>query len=125
MSDYKYCRWNLTEDKRELGAAALARHIDQLNPMIPAIQGDSCDVISFSHFLPRGDLLPEKRFLRVPFLVKPEIVLEFMRSWFLLQSKICGSDFLNERLLRLKPDIHVFGHTHIAWDITLDGKSSV
>jgi len=61
-------------------------------------------LITFSHFLPRPELLPEKRFLTLPTL-----------------AKAVGSRFLNERVRRLSPDVHVFGHTHFGWDATIEG----
>lgn len=61
-------------------------------------------VISFSHFLPRQELCPEKRFLLYPEL-----------------PKAAGSDILRERVERLQPDVHVFGHTHFGWDMEIDG----
>mmetsp|Transcript_116101 Transcript_116101/g.300981 ORF Transcript_116101/g.300981 Transcript_116101/m.300981 type:complete len:487 (-) Transcript_116101:29-1489(-) len=60
-------------------------------------------VITFSHFLPRVQLMPEKRFLFQPNL-----------------SKIVGSDFIRRRIDGLQPDVHVFGHSHFPWDMTLD-----
>lgn len=61
-------------------------------------------VISFSHFLPRIELMPEKRFLYLPTL-----------------SKAVGSGYLKKRVEQLEPDLHVFGHTHFGWDSTIDG----
>ncbi len=61
-------------------------------------------VISCSHFLPRQELLPEKRLLKFPSL-----------------AKIAGSQTLAEQVAQLGPDIHVFGHTHLPWDATVGG----
>ena len=61
-------------------------------------------VISMSHMLPRQELCPEKRHLFMPTL-----------------HTIIGSDFLRRRVEALRPQVHVFGHTHFAWDQTLDG----
>ena len=61
-------------------------------------------VISFSHFLPREELCPEKRFLIEPML-----------------TKVIGSRPLREQVERLKPDLHLFGHTHIPLDIEVGG----
>lgn len=47
-------------------------------------------VVSFSHFLPRLELLPEKRFLFLPTL-----------------AKAVGSAFLGERVRALRPHVHV------------------
>ena len=64
---------------------------------------DGEGVISFSHFLPRIELMPEKRFLYLPTL-----------------SKAVGSDYLKRRVEQLRPDMHVFGHTHFGWDTTIE-----
>ncbi len=61
-------------------------------------------LVTFSHFLPRVELLPEKRFLTCPQL-----------------PKAAGSARLGRRVQTMAPDVHVFGHTHFAWDMTLDG----
>jgi predicted phosphodiesterase len=61
-------------------------------------------IISFSHFLPRQELCPEKRFLLEPLL-----------------AKVVGSRFLEKQIRRLKPHVHLFGHTHIPIDLELDG----
>jgi len=65
---------------------------------------ESDTVISFSHFLPRQELCPEKRFLIEPLL-----------------AKVVGSDPLEEQIRRLQPHIHLFGHTHIPIDMELEG----
>eukprot|EP00439_Symbiodinium_sp_Y106_P023264 s5069_g2.t2 len=59
-------------------------------------------VLSFSHFLPRLELMPEKRFLFTPNL-----------------TQIVGSDFIRHRVDMLQPDLHIFGHSHFPWDATL------
>lgn len=40
----------------------------------------------------------------------------------LLQPKAVGSLPVAERVQQLCPDIHIFGHTHFAWDATIDGE---
>ncbi|KAG2434744.1 hypothetical protein HXX76_007632 [Chlamydomonas incerta] len=66
--------------------------------------GGGDDVLSFSHFLPLQELLPEKRYLTFPNL-----------------AKAVGSTYLGRRLRRLRPHMHIFGHTHFAWDAEHDG----
>jgi len=61
-------------------------------------------VVSFSHFLPRIELLPERCYMAYPNLMK-----------------IVGSNFLADRVRGLRPTCHVFGHTHYGWDADIDG----
>ncbi|CAM9155197.1 unnamed protein product [Heterosigma akashiwo] len=61
-------------------------------------------IISFSHFLPRIELCPEKRFLREPMI-----------------TKVIGSDPLERQVRRLGSDLHIYGHLHIPMDIELGG----
>lgn len=51
----------------------------------------------------RLELLPEKRFLFFPNL-----------------AKVVGSTMLGERVAQLRPDVHIFGHTHFGWCVTLN-----
>ena len=68
------------------------------------IARDATPLVTFSHYSPRFECVPEKRFLLEPCL-----------------AKVSGSDDLGELVLSLKPDVHVFGHTHIPIDLDLDG----
>ena len=52
-------------------------------------------------------LLPEKRYLFYPNL-----------------AKAAGSEPLAQRLRALKPDVHIFGHTHFSWDASIEGVQS-
>ncbi|KAM7479545.1 hypothetical protein LguiA_027758 [Lonicera macranthoides] len=109
--DFHACKW-----PRELSnvGTSLALYFDAMNNKnqnaINEIQSSCSQIISFSHFLPRQELCPEKRMLFYPNL-----------------PKIIGSDFLEARLRSIhKVDgsasaCHVFGHTHFCWDAMLDG----
>mmetsp|Transcript_50868 Transcript_50868/g.84313 ORF Transcript_50868/g.84313 Transcript_50868/m.84313 type:complete len:352 (-) Transcript_50868:304-1359(-) len=121
--DYRACRWPAP---LETGDRNLADYFDGLNQLQldrSAIQAAARPkllksvrrweelhypharlLISFSHFVPRIELCPEKRFLRYPDLLKA-----------------VGSLPLGGRVARLKPDLHVFGHTHFGWDAEIDG----
>uniref|UniRef100_A0A061S2J1 Metallo-dependent protein n=1 Tax=Tetraselmis sp. GSL018 TaxID=582737 RepID=A0A061S2J1_9CHLO len=111
MSDFSMCEW--PEGLSPLDDS-LARHFDALND--PAVsnlaaelrrqrrEGRRPPVITFSHFLPLQELLPEKRMLFHPNL-----------------AKACGSDWILPRIRELSPLVHVFGHTHFNWDAEIDG----
>jgi len=36
-------------------------------------------------------------------------------------AKLIGSSWIRSRVEQLRPDLHIFGHTHMCWDMTLDG----
>lgn len=38
-----------------------------------------------------------------------------------LLATVVGSDVLESQVRRLQPDVHLFGHTHIPIDLTVDG----
>jgi len=109
MADFRCCRWPAPLDPL---TTSLAAHFDSLNEPVWAGAGFSARearargeaVISYSHFLPRLELCPEKRFLRYANL-----------------PKAVGSDFLGRRVEGLAPDVHVFGHTHFGWDAVVGG----
>lgn len=61
-------------------------------------------VISFSHMVPRRDLLPARNYLTFGFL--PHVV---------------GSTTLEAQLRQLGSAVHVFGHSHISCERALDG----
>mmetsp|Transcript_6521 Transcript_6521/g.15027 ORF Transcript_6521/g.15027 Transcript_6521/m.15027 type:complete len:363 (-) Transcript_6521:111-1199(-) len=107
MSDYMLCRWPNGLSARD-GCDSLARYFDSLNDErageVPPKDADRPPVISFSHFLPRPELLPEKRLLYFPPI-----------------AKAVGSRHLGERIRRMAPDLHIFGHTHYGWSAQLDG----
>lgn len=116
-SDYHLCKWPAPLNHMDDSVAA---HLDKMNDQRIAESGQAEQgrlralfnghrqandiVISFSHFLPRIELLPEKRYLYVPTL-----------------AKFVGSTWLGRRVEQLRPDVHVFGHTHFGWDQELGG----
>jgi len=61
-------------------------------------------VVSFSHFLPRVDVLPPKERVFYPTLVK-----------------VAGTRALDTQLRLFRSTCHVFGHTHIDWNKEIDG----
>lgn len=87
-------------------------------------------VISFSHFLPRQELCPEKRFLIEPNL--PKVWIHVCRHICIWPSngplknntpthpnspntptQVIGSAPLGRQVRALRPDLHLFGHSHV------------
>jgi len=113
MADFRACKWpkGLAEQKD----SSIAELFDSFND--PELQNletvleieresafeSACPVISFSHFLPRNELIPEKS-----------------KLFYKALPKAVGSDYLRRRIDDLKPDIHIFGHTHFSYDCYLD-----
>ncbi|CAE7323000.1 unnamed protein product [Symbiodinium natans] len=106
MVDYERCRFppgvSMFDD-------SAARRIDTMNDTLGLQQPltERCSheaLVTFSHFLPRIELSLEKRFLMLPCLPKAS-----------------GSVYLRKRVEELRPDVHVFGHTHFGWDAVHDG----
>ncbi|KAL7509399.1 hypothetical protein ACHAXN_006403 [Cyclotella atomus] len=105
---------------------SLALFLDQLNDIMLDFDsianemelhhGSTTSLLTFSHFLPRIDLIPEKRYLTLPTLHS------CMGSTFLesrlrnLQSQLVNHHSDNTYLQHL----HAFGHSHISWDQELD-----
>ncbi|EFN56980.1 hypothetical protein CHLNCDRAFT_21755 [Chlorella variabilis] len=112
MLDFHVCSW-ASAPHLSPHNDSLALHFDALNEpafsralqeQAAAAGGARPPVLSFSHFLPRQELLPEKRMLYQPNL-----------------AKAAGSDALEARVRRLRPLAHVFGHTHFSWDAEVEG----
>ncbi|KAL1498917.1 hypothetical protein AB1Y20_013439 [Prymnesium parvum] len=121
MADYRACHW---PPPLRMGSEDLARLFDRINERQLArsaaqaennawltplrswddAHGEGAALLSFSHFLPRIELIPEKRFLFYPDLMKA-----------------VGSAPLGARLKSLRPHAHVFGHTHFGWDGEVEG----
>ncbi len=92
--DFRFCRW-------PEGTGALDDYFSALNAALGPGEGVT---ISFSHFLPRWELLPDRDFLRFKNL-----------------PRVAGSPLIEKQLRALGSSVHVFGHSHIPCDIELDG----
>ncbi|KAL7116893.1 hypothetical protein ACP275_03G034600 [Erythranthe tilingii] len=109
--DFHVCKWS---DGLKNGDTSLARYFDSLNEenweTVEDILTRCSHIISFSHFVPRQELCPEKRMLYYPNL-----------------PKIIGSNYLETRIRAIHgaeggpSACHVFGHTHFCWDAIIDG----
>jgi predicted phosphodiesterase len=94
-ADFHFCKW--PEE-----TAPLADYFLRMNE--PRLKTYDAPVITFSHFLPRADLLPPVEYLKV--------------SWLPTVS-ICAA--LDNQIRSLSPTVHVCGHTHISFDREVDG----
>ena len=96
--DFKACKWPPgLEDCESINRYFLERNTANLD-----ISNDT--VISFSHFVPRIDVMPD----RIP---------EHRRRVY----PVLGSELLGEQVSKLNPDMHVYGHTHVNRSVHLDG----
>ena len=93
--DFRFCRW-----PARIGS--VMDYMLRLNKgRIRVYDGP---VVSFSHFLPRSDLLPEKS--KLIFKGLP---------------RVAGSTAIDRLIRTLRPEVHVFGHSHINCDRVIDG----
>ena len=95
--DFKACAW--PSDLPD--SAAVNRYFLAMNEPVLDIRNKT--VISFSHFLPRIDVMPE----RIP--------LERRRVY-----PVLGSVNLGLQVKELQPDIHIYGHSHVNQSIELE-----
>ena len=94
-ADFHLCKW-----PREIGQ--VCTFFLQMN--VPHLRAYDGPVISFSHFLPRRDLLPPTEHLRFKGL-----------------PKVAGCVGLDRQIRQLRASVHVFGHSHIGCDRVIDG----
>lgn len=95
--DFRACRWPTGLDD-----AAVTRHFLAMN----RYRRRSADevIVSFSHFLPRIDVMPS----RIP-------------SQFRFIYPVLGSTALDEQVKALGSAVHVYGHSHVNRRISLNG----
>ncbi|MEX0963468.1 MAG: metallophosphoesterase [Pseudohongiellaceae bacterium] len=95
--DFRACSWpEHLKDSRDV-----SEHFLNLN--VPRLATNNETVISYSHFLPRIDVMPK----RIP--------IE-RRSIY----PVLGSEALGKQVQLLNPAIHVYGHSHVNQAIQLD-----
>jgi predicted phosphodiesterase len=93
--DFRACRWPDGVELRDVAA-----HFLSLNERALATRNQR--VLSFSHFMPRADLLP---------------VIEGR----LLLHPVLGAAGIDEQVRRLGAALHVYGHSHVNRHLTHDG----
>jgi Icc-related predicted phosphoesterase len=94
-ADFHFCKWPSEMGKK-------FEYFLELN--LPNIKSYDGPVISFSHFLPRRELLPSRDKLK-----------------FKALPKVAGCNLIERQIRELRSVIHVFGHSHINRDCVLDG----
>jgi len=99
--DYHACRWPSRFTPEDI-----AGHFAALNDQQVSLPGDK--VITYSHFLPRIDLMPE-----------------FIPIQHKLLYPILGCVRLERQLRKLNPSIHVYGHSHVNQKVRIDGISYI
>ncbi|NRB38884.1 MAG: metallophosphoesterase family protein [Pseudomonadales bacterium] len=103
--DFIHCEWG--DSFAELNpyqeqAAAINDFFLSLNESRLSVQADK--IISFSHFLPRIDVMPH---------YIPEIHQKLY--------PILGTEKLDQQIQKLGSACHIYGHSHVNRDVELDG----
>jgi predicted phosphodiesterase len=99
--DYRACVW-----PKGFGVADIVSYFIERNE--PAVRAGGGNVISFSHFLPRIDVMPA----RMP---------PASRIFY----PVMGTSRLEQQVRRLGSKLHVYGHSHVNQRVTLDGVDYV
>jgi predicted phosphodiesterase len=103
-TDYRACRWPEGYDD-----AAVTRWFVDRNPSGPLPETVGADkIITFSHFLPRIDLMPD----RIP---------EKHRKLY----PILGTSALDSQIRQLGASLHIYGHSHVNRHVTIDGVTYI
>jgi predicted phosphodiesterase len=95
--DFRTCRW-----PQGYAEAEVTQHFLALNQPALSVRHDK--VITFSHFLPRIDLMPH--YIPAPF-----------RALY----PVLGTSALDVQIRELNPLIHVYGHSHVNRQVVLKG----
>lgn len=95
--DYGACRW---PDKSQ--PQDITRHFLRLNETDLSEVNEV--IISFSHFLPRLDLMPS------------HIPLKHRTIY-----PVLGSSGIEQQVRRMKSDIHIYGHSHVNRNVSING----
>lgn len=99
--DFYCCQWPAHFDEEQISRYFLSRN----EGILPR---RSATVISFSHFLPRIDIMPSMVPLSQRYLYP-----------------VLGSTALGAQVANLKPHIHVYGHSHVNNRLAIDGVEYV
>lgn len=95
-NDFRYCVWPEGFQPVDVTKYFLDMNTNRLNIKCKTI-------ISFSHFLPTRSLMPF-----------------YIRSSYRYLYPVLGSEALGAQIKLLKPQIHVYGHSHVNREVRLD-----
>lgn len=98
--DYRACRWPSGYTEKDVTA-----HFSALNETVTPHGGK---IITYSHFLPRLDLMPSY----IPFVSR-------------MLYPVLGSTQLDRELRALRSSLHVYGHSHVNRHVTIDGVTYI
>ena len=92
-----------------------ARSLTSLNKKFLPQEYDA-PVLSFSHFLPRQELMFRNG-------IKPDLkkVRKYDRNPSFNFSRVAGSMFIDQQIRQVGSEMHIYGHQHINRDLTIDG----
>lgn len=93
--DFKACKW-------PMDLAEISSYFGELNK--DNLKQENQNIISFSHFVPRMDLIPPN----VPNIVKALL-------------PVFGSTQLGKEVKKLGSDMHIYGHSHLNRSLEKDG----
>lgn len=99
--DYATCKWPDNFDERDITRLFISMNepfLDMKNEVI----------ISFSHFMPRLDIMPS-------YIPQDRRILY----------PVLGTDLLEQQIRRLKSNIHIYGHTHVNRRVVKDNTQYI
>jgi predicted phosphodiesterase len=99
--DFLFCKW-----PDHLGMEEIASRFAAMNE--PLIRPPNNLAISFSHFVPRIDVMPD-----------------FISERNRIVYPVLGSILLERQIRQIRSDIHVYGHTHVNRRVDIDGTAYI
>lgn len=100
-NDFTACNWG-----EELDELSLCRHFLNRNSVERPVE--KSQIISFSHFMPRLDLMPSQ----IP--ARKKMLFPVLGSWE-----------IDKQIRQLGSKLHVYGHSHLNRHKTLDGVTYI
>ncbi len=100
-SDFHACAWPAGMDQREITQA-----FTDMNE--PLAHPDAETVITFSHFLPRIDIMPQQIPVRHRFVYP-----------------VLGTTALEKQLRDVGSSVHIYGHSHVNRHVSVDGVTYI